>query len=400
MSGHRRLLAAFAIDALGTGLYLPFSLLFFTVTTDLRLPQVGLALSAAAVVRIPATAVAGVLTDRFGGRAVIVASNLLQALGFLGYLFVGSFPQLLLAAVVVQIGNSWFWVAQPAVVHDVADVGRQESWFALITALRNAGLALGGLGAGLAVAVGGTGGYRGIVIVNCVSFLVAAGLLARRRTGAAATRPPVRDGHRPWGVLRDGPFLAFVGLNVGFVLLSLAFVVGVPVFLVRSAALPDWLPGVVLSLNAVLGAAGATAVVALIAGRRRRDVLVVSQLIMAAGYACVLATAYTSWAFVTIFAGAVLITLTELIQGPTVAAIVNDAGTTADRGRYISIYQMTFSVVDIICPTLLTALLARGPIATWVPLILLAAGNALILPVLSRRIPLLRGRVGGLSRRT
>jgi MFS family permease len=67
--GHRRLLAAFATDALGTGLFLPFSLLFFTATTPVELTDVGIALSIAAVVRIPATALAGILTDRVGARA-------------------------------------------------------------------------------------------------------------------------------------------------------------------------------------------------------------------------------------------------------------------------------------------------------------------------------------------
>src|ERR671917_171802 len=95
--GHRRLLVAFATDALGTGLFLPFSLLFFTATTPVELTDVGIALSIAAVVRIPATALAGILTDRVGARAAIIGSNLVQCLGFAGYLFVDSFPHLLLA---------------------------------------------------------------------------------------------------------------------------------------------------------------------------------------------------------------------------------------------------------------------------------------------------------------
>ncbi|GAA0699535.1 hypothetical protein GCM10009548_85410 [Streptomyces malaysiensis subsp. malaysiensis] len=59
-------------------------------------------------------------------------------------------------------------------MHDVAEGKRQESWFALITTLRNAGLGVGALGASLAVAIGGTNGYTAIVAVNAVSFAVAA----------------------------------------------------------------------------------------------------------------------------------------------------------------------------------------------------------------------------------
>jgi MFS family permease len=72
-------------------MFLPFSLLFFLATTSLPLTRIGLALSAAALVRIPVTIAAGPLSDRFGPRAVIVASQLLQAAGFGGYLLVRGF---------------------------------------------------------------------------------------------------------------------------------------------------------------------------------------------------------------------------------------------------------------------------------------------------------------------
>nr|WP_162953221.1 MFS transporter [Streptomyces sp. 11-1-2] len=183
--GHRRLFSALSIDALGTGLFLPFSILYFTAMTELTLGRVGLALSIAALVRIPATAGAGMFCDRFGARSTVIVSNLIQAVGFFNYLFVGSFGHLLGAAVVVQLGNSAFWVAYPALVHDVAEGKRQESWFALITTLRQAGLGVGALGASLAVAIGGVNGYTTIVAVNALSFTVAAILTRLDSSGGA-----------------------------------------------------------------------------------------------------------------------------------------------------------------------------------------------------------------------
>src|SRR5215469_1813772 len=91
------LAGALFIDAVGTGMFLPFSLLFFLATTALPLTRIGLGLSIAAVARIPVTIAAGPLSDRFGPRAAIVASQLLQAAGFAGYLLVHSFWQLVAA---------------------------------------------------------------------------------------------------------------------------------------------------------------------------------------------------------------------------------------------------------------------------------------------------------------
>jgi MFS family permease len=393
-------MAAFGIDALGSGAFLPFSIIFFTATTSLYLQQIGLALSVAALIRRPATAGAGTLTDRIGPRRAVITSNLTQAIGFAGYLFVGSFTQLLLAAVIVQLGNSLFWVAYPALVHEVADQTSQEPWFALINALRNAGLAVGALGASLAVAIGGALGYQVLVAVNAASFALAATLTGpqpasskRRHSG----HPSPAELNGGWSsVLHDRPFLGFVGVNLGFALLSLSFVIAVPVFLVTSAHLPDWTAGTLLALNATLGAVAATPVVAAITGRRRDHVLVSSQVIIGLGYACVLLVALVPPRFglALAFVAVVLITTTELIQGPAVNAIINESAPDRDRGRYNSVYQMTFSIVDVIAPIALTTALSHGPFVTWVPLIVIAALDALALMVLARHLPVLALRIG------
>jgi len=397
--GHKCLLGAFGIDALGSGLFLPFSVLFFTATTSLNLKQIGLALSIAALVRLPATVAAGTLTDRIGPKRAVIVSNLAQSIGFTGYLVADSLTQVLLAAIVVQVGNSFFWVAYPALVHEVADQASQERWFAVINAMRNAGLAVGALGASLAVAIGGTAGYHVIVAVNAASFALAAMLT---RLDPAPTEPDLepRSPEEPsegWSaVLHDRPFLGFVGVNVGFAFLSLSFVIAVPVFLVTSANLPDWTPGTLLALNAILGAFGAAPLVAAITGRRRDHVLISSQVIIGLGYTCVLLAGLVPPVFNLAFAllAAVLVTTTELIQGPAVNAIINESAPDRDRGRYISVYQLTFSLVDIIAPITLTTALTHGPFATWVPLIVIAALDVLVLMFLTQHLPVLALRIG------
>lgn len=409
--GHRRLFSALSIDALGTGLFLPFSVLYFTATTDLTLGRVGLALSIAALIRIPATPASGMFCDRFGARTTVIVSNLAQAIGFFNYLLVGSFAHLLIAAVVVQVGNSAFWVAYPALVHDVAEGRQQESWFALITTLRHAGLGVGALGASLAVAVGGKNGYFAIVAVNAVSFAVAAVLTrldAARgaRTvgegpsataGSSTDGPDLPDPSGSWATtLRDRPFLGFVALNFGLALLSLAFGLAVPVFLVNTVHLPAWVPGTILAVNAVCSAAGATPVGAAITGRRRHRSLLASQAIVAGAYVVVLCCTYVQSAAFSVciaLASVVLMTVGELVQYLIVSPIVNDCATAANRGRYNSLSQMAFSIGDVVTPLLMTTLLAHGPAATWLPMAALALVDMLAITLLTKHLPAMRRRV-------
>jgi MFS family permease len=394
------LVGAFFVDAVGTGMFLPFSLLFFQATTPLPLARIGLGLSVAALVRIPVTIVAGPLTDRFGPRAAVIASQLLQAAGFAGYLFVHGFWQLVAAAVLVQIGNSIFWVAYAPLIFAIAAEGEREHWFALATALRTAGLAAGGVIAGATVAVGGHGGYIGVAAANGASFVLAAFLSARVRTGAA----PPRRGAEPeagavdsWKpMLRDRAFLGFVAINVGITFLALAIPLALPVFVVDILGLPKWAPGVTLALNATLVAVSAPAVMSAISGRRRRNVLITSQACMIVALAVfLLVRLLPAGAAITLVLIAILpLAACEVMQAAVVPAVVTESAPPGALGRYTSAYQVTFSIGDIIVPAIVAVALHAGAAALWLPLSAVALVDLIAVGLLGRRMSALTQRVG------
>jgi MFS family permease len=397
------LVGALFIDAVGTGMFLPFSLLFFQATTPLPLARIGLGLSVAALVRIPVTIVAGPLTDRFGPRAAVIVSQLLQAAGFAGYLFVHGFWQLVAAAVLVQIGNSIFWVAYAPLIFAVAAEGEREHWFALATALRTAGLAAGGVIAGTTVAVGGHGGYIGVAAANGASFVLAAFLSARVRTGAPAPRQGAEsdtgsgDSWQP--MLRDHAFLAFVAINVGITFLALAIPLALPVFVVDILGLPKWAPGVTLALNATLVAGSAPLVMSAIAGRRRRNVLIASQALMIVALAVfLLVRLLPAGAAITLVLIAILpLAACEVMQASVVPAVVTESAPPGALGRYTSAYQVTFSIGDIIVPAVVAVALHAGAAALWLPLSAVALVDLVAVGLLGRRMTALTQRVGQAS---
>ncbi len=394
------LVGAFFINAVGTGMFLPFSLLFFLATTPLPLAQIGLALSIAAVVRIPVTIAAGPLSDRFGPRAAIVTSQLLQAAGFASYLLVHGFWPLVAAAVLVQIGNSIFWVAYAPLIFAIAAEGEREHWFALCTALRTAGLAAGGVIAGATVAFGGRAGFIGVAAANAASFVFAAFLSARSRPGTAApgqgTEPDAGSGGSWKPLLRDYTFLGFVAVNVGITFLALAVPLALPVFLVKILGLPAWAPGATLALNAILVAASAPIVMRAISGRQRRHILTVSQACMIVVFAVFmlvhLLAAEAAIALVLI--AVVPLAVCEVMQAAVVPAVVTESATPQTLGRYTSAYQVTFSIGDIIVPAIVTVALRAGAAALWLPLSAVALLDLAAVALLARRMPALTQRVG------
>jgi len=72
---HRRFVVAIGVDAIGSGVFMPITVLYFLRTTDVPLEQVGLALSVAAAVALPVVLLVGHLVDRFGAKRILLAAN-------------------------------------------------------------------------------------------------------------------------------------------------------------------------------------------------------------------------------------------------------------------------------------------------------------------------------------
>jgi len=133
--------------------------------------------------------VAGVFVDRWDRRRLMVAVNLLQALALLPLLLVGQLGLWVIYAVVVVESSvsQLFHPAQIALMPSLLSGGEDE----LLTANALSGVGrhgswlIGPAIGGLVVAVGGIGA---VAVVDSVSFLVSAGMLALIRSRPTAHR--------------------------------------------------------------------------------------------------------------------------------------------------------------------------------------------------------------------
>lgn len=360
------LVAAMVVDTLGTGLFLPFTILFFLATTTLPIARIGLAMAIATGASLPLGPIWGACADRWSPRAVIVISNLLRVAGFAGYLAVRSFPELIAAAFVVQVGSRAFYSSYTPLIAQVAPQGQRERWFGFFAATRNTGFALGGLLAGIAVTGAGTAGYRAVVIANAASFALAALLMLRVTTHAPPRRgPAVHGGWRT--VLANRPYLALTIVNLAYALISSTIDVVLPVYLVRGLHLPAWTAGASLGLNCVLVAICQGPMVRLVEGRRRTRMLMLAGALYVAAAGVFLAARPlpAGPALALIALGVVVFSVGELIETPVMAVVSAEAAPDALRGRYISLFQLSWTVSNTLGLAVLSWLLGVGALATW-----------------------------------
>lgn len=421
LHGAHGFIVALLIDALGTGLFLPFSLLYFTVAAGIPLPVVGATLTIATFCTLVATPVTGVLVDRVGARRIVVASQILQALGFLGYLAVRGAPTLFAMALLVTAGSRVFYAAFPSLVARIAEPGDHDRWFGLMGATQNLGLGAGGVLAGVVVALGGTAGYRAIVAINAVSFLIAAIFLSwrvREPAQIAAVAPVLgsprmatdratgdeleRGGTTEsgtelrvwWGsayrpLLRDRPFLGMVAGNVAFALCALMLVTALPVYAINGLGAPAWLVGPAFALNTLIIVLTQTAVVRLMEGRRRTRAIIAAGLIWTISCGLfVLAMAVPRALLVPYLLGVVAVyTLGALLHTPISTALAASAGPAHLQGRYVAAYEFSWGLAAALAPGLFALLYARQPALPWIVVGILVLGAALLVYRVESRLP-------------
>lgn len=228
VGNHRRFVTALAIDAVGSGVFMPVSILYFLVTTDLSLVQIGAAISLASLAALPAGPLIGAVVDRIGAKPVLLAGNLLQGVGFAAYLLTDSFVVLTLWTVVVTVGRTAFWGSFGNIVAAISVPGEREMWFGFLGALRNVGFAVGGLLSGAAITIGTQEAYAAVVVLNATSYAVAFLLLL---AVPATTRTTSTDGVGSWGeVLRDRPYLLLFVTQFAYSMSMMALNFAMPVY--------------------------------------------------------------------------------------------------------------------------------------------------------------------------
>ncbi len=373
LGSHRRFVTAIAVDALGSGVFMPLSMLYFLAVTPLTLLQVGAAISIASAVSLPAGPLIGALVDRLGAKQVLLAGNALQAVGFCAYLVTDSFAAVLLWTIVVTIGRTAFWGSYGNIVAAISLPGERERWFGFLGALRNVGFALGGLASGVAITIGTDLAFATVVGVNAVSYLVAFWLLL--------TVPDARPGGHAalagsWAtVLADRPYRLLMLAQVGYSMPMMILNFALPVYMVTVLDLPGWSTGVLFTINCLMIGFGQGLVVNAMTGRVRYRILLLTQAVFAASYVVFLgASALSVWvATVVMIVGGMVYTLAELTGGPVLAALAAEAAPEHLRGRYLSLIQLAWNVSSAIAPVLFAWLLARGPEPLWIVMLVLAA---------------------------
>lgn len=285
--GERALVTGIAIDATGSGMYVPFSLVFFRHVTGLPLTVIGLVLTATGLVGVAALPVAGAAVDRFGARGVQLSLYVLRGVSFACFPLADHLLTFAGLALLTAVGTRAFPAVLQARIAELVDGTDRDRMQALQRSLGNAGLGAGTLIASLLIATAGDAGYLFAAYLNAASFIIAALLALRTPVSVApAAKNPAAPGGSYRMVARDRPFLTLILANLLVALGYTSLTVLLPIYAVGWLDMPQGLTGVAFLVNTVLCATLGVPVAAL--ARRRFT----TRSRAAAGGAAMFATAF------------------------------------------------------------------------------------------------------------
>ncbi|MBS2532731.1 MFS transporter [Catenulispora sp. NF23] len=388
-----RLGAAVLADGIGTGMFMPFSVLYFVHVVGLPLSDVGGCLTAAGLLALPASMLTGSLVDRRGSLPFVVGGDLLGAAAFIAYLWVRSAWELVLVAFVAALGQATVRTAGTALIAAMAEPGQRAVWLARQSAARNAGYGVGVLAGTSLVVLGSHTAYLLLAGINAASYLVAAVLLGRLPGAGTSAGPPpgipsATEEEPSYGsVLRDRRLRLLSLAGLGLVVCMNVLPVLLTTYL--TAVLGHWvfLGGLAIAGNTVIVVAAQAALTRRV--QRFPEVRVVQAAAAAwsLGFLCLWILSAVPWwgAALGLLAAVASLTLAEMLYGPTVGALAAQLAPVRARGRHLGVFYLSWSLGSAIAPAVLTWLLSEGHQWPWIVLIAVCAASATALGRIQER---------------
>jgi MFS family permease len=356
------LLGGVGLSALGSGLTLPFLLVYLNQVRGIDLELAALALSTVAFAGLVGNPLGGWLADRVGARNAVAGGLVVAAAGAFSVALVREPWHGFAAAAAVGLGAAIVWPAEDAFLATLVRPDQRSSAFAVHHALMNAGFGAGAVVAAVLVQESSPGTFELVYVLDGLSFLaflpVLLTLPAGRVTGLNFAGGGLRN------VLADRVFLRVWALTALFAAAGYAqYYAAFPAYATGAGGLTAGALGVAFAANTFVVAGVQLFSLRAMRGRRRTRGLALVAVVFAGAWAITLLAGRIGGgvAAIAFFSLAMaLLALGETFVPPTLPPLVNELASDEFRGRYNGLSALAWTTGFIVGPAVAGVVLASG----------------------------------------
>jgi len=362
-----------ALNNVGTGLILPFEIIYLQAGRGFSSATAGLVvatvMAAASVVTLPS----GALLDRFSAKRLLIAGSVLNALGYGGLAFVDRPWQGFVCSAVGGAGFGFVGAAGQVLTMTLVAPDQRATSTALRRVAGNFGLGLGATVAGFIVAAAHhhLQAFQVLYLADALSFVAfALVVLVWIPDPGRAEAPSASDGARGFrAVARDRLLLGLVAGNLAFVMIGGAFFSYIlPPFAKAHTRVGPVGIGVVVFINTFCIVVAQVPATRVVARMRRTHALFATGVVFAIGLLAVLPATlmHSTLAATAVLAGvAIVIAVAECGQFILLGPLVAEIAPPHLLGRYMSLYQLSFMIGAALGPAVGGVLLGTSPDIIW-----------------------------------
>ncbi|PYI69779.1 hypothetical protein CVV68_01335 [Arthrobacter livingstonensis] len=363
------------VDTVGVGLMAPISLVYFTLTTNVTLAQLGITLTLATLASLPVGLLGGVIVDRFGVKAAMVSNNIVSAMGFLMYIFAQEPIGIFIALFLVASSERVYWASWSSYIHQMSAGRPFEKWFAFIEAVKAGAMGLGAILGAVLLSTAGTLPAHLVVLLNVATSLFAAVIFAiqpleKTRTTPAATEEPellsaLKGFH---DVITDPRSLL---LAAGAFLLSPIMMlpnIAISVVLVSVWKMPPSVASILFALNVIVVALFQTTITHNVQ-RFSRASLIWTSAIMIAASAIPLAfipVLHGMGAWIYVIVVGIILGIVDALYLPATNALMVAVPPEHRQGRSVAVFQTSAAVGMALFPLLVSLLQTPYSALMWI----------------------------------
>jgi MFS family permease len=384
LSGKTRLfLVGNFLSMLGTGLVLPFMIIYLHQSRGIALPVVGGMMAAGAAVGLTVVLVCGALMDRVGARPVLGTILLGQVVAEVALAWAHN--SLTAWPAILIYGATWapmFGAISTMLNGLTKEPAIQQRAFAVNFATQNMALGIGAAVAAVVVRSHHPGTFQVLFLANALSCLLFAALLPalpnlRRTKVVNETRVGYRYvlSHRGLRLMiLASLLLAFIGPG--------SFDSGVPAFASVAAHISFHAIALAFTINTGVIVAVQMLTLRIVRRYRRSSALAAVGLIFVVswtllGFAEVVHG--PGWRIVLLFVFVGLFGVGETVIAPTRNPLINALADDRIRGRANSISGFATSLALIVSPAIVTSLLAAHLGGVWIAMLCLSSLGVVVI---------------------
>jgi len=353
------LLSIVAIQFLGTGLVLPFHVVYLHEVRGFPLSDVGLLLGVPPLMGLLVVGPGGSAIDRIGARRVQLGVLSLLVVGDVVLAFATTRPVAALALGINGVAFGMMWPASQSLIATVIPQQLRQRYFGVNFTLINLGIGVGGIIGGFLVDVDRPPTFQAIYLADGASYLPALLLLLGplRHVAGKVEVSHEDDAAAPMGylaVLRSPAMatltvLSFVASFVGYSQLN----AGLPAYARGVGEISTRALGLAFAANTLVIVVLQLVVLQRIEGRRRTRVIAVMGVVWAFSWLLLGFSGLvpgTLGAALLVAACASVFAFGETLLQPTIPALVNDLAPDHLRGRYNAVSSGSFQLAAVIAP--------------------------------------------------